>query len=281
MGAATFPEVMDQFCGSLLAPSERISVTPDSRLNAATLKGPVPGAHCCDTVGFFKVESAREAETVEQLVQLFAEPAAAEPADTWHRHFVRDVAWDARPEVPLFVGCTTELARSLALMAPEGVLAEGNTARHVAYARNCSSGELASVMDLAIDIRCSDVPEGARLQLEASTWQVELVINLNFIYTRTCERRKGAAAALVEFAGYVFHHEVERILEQLCPLAGQDDEDVIIRVRLEEDSLSQGGHMMRGLLAETLEANMSMMAEVESLPFENFAFESQLPLETA
>lgn len=281
MGAATFPESMDQLCGSLLAQTDRISVVPDSSFNAATLKGPVPGAHCCDTVGFFEIESAREAGTAEQLAQLFAEPAAAVPADTWHRHFVRDEAGDARPDVPVLVGCTAALAKSLALVAPEGVLAAGHTARHVAYARSFSSRELASMMDLAIDIRRTGVQGETHLQREASPWQVELVINLNFIYTRTCERRKGAAAALIEFAGYVFHHEVERILEQLCPLAGQDDEDVIIRVRLEGDSLSQGGHMMRGLLAEALVANMSMMAEVETLPFENFAFDSQLYPEPA
>jgi len=281
MGAATFPEVTDQFFESLLAPSGHISVAPDSRFNAAALKGPVPGAHCCDTVGFFEIESAREAGTAEQLAQLFTEPASAVPADTWHRHFVRDLAGEPRLDVPVFVGCTEELARNLALTAPEGVLADGHTARHIAYARNCSSGELASMMDLAIDIRQFDVSEQAAPPHEASPWLVELVINLNFIYTRTCERRKGAAAALVEFAGYVFHHEVERILEKLCPLAGRDDEDVILRVRLEGDSLSQAGYMMQGLLTETLEANMSMMAEVESLPFENFVFEAPILLKAA
>ena len=273
--ATSLPELADQFGDAPLASKSPLAdIGPDSSQNADAIKGCVPGAHCCETVGFFEVLSAYQAAKFGNLVELFTErPSIVEP-DTWHRHFARDAMQECRRDLPLFVGCPSHHARELAEYAPEGFAQSGREARHIAYARNRQSGELASVMDLAVQVASPCCTEDEIGEHAGGPWAVDIHMSLNFIYTRCSERRTGAAAALVEFAGYILHREVERIIAKACPRAEAHGEDVLIRVSLEPAVGSQGGFMMRGLLADTIDANISMMTECQRWPHENFCIQN-------
>ncbi|KWU17904.1 hypothetical protein [Burkholderia cenocepacia] len=243
-----------------VAPSEAslFPVRLANSMNSDTVRGPVPGAHCCETVGFYDILSARRAGDVETLTRVFSEAPSAAAEDCWHRLFQLDDAQEPHAFFPVFTGCSRETARALASLAPEGYVADQGESRHVAYARNHRTGELASVMDVALKVASTRHPE--RLSGNADVpLAVDVVLSLNFIYTRCSERRKGAAAALTEFAGYIFHREIEAVISHFCPEAEKLGEDLAIRVSLDPALGSQGGFMMRGLLAETLDANICMM----------------------
>jgi hypothetical protein len=275
--ANSLPELADHFgYASFVSKSPLADVGPDSSQNSAAIQGWVPGAHCCETVGFFEVLSAHQAAKFGNLIELFTERPAVVERDTWHRHFALDAAQERRLDLPLFVGCPSPHARDLAEYAPEGFAQSGHEARHIAYARSRQSGELASVMDLAVQVTSRHFTEDDISEPVDGPWVVDIHLSLNFIYTRCPERRTGAAAALIEFAGYILHREVERIIGKACPRAEANGDDVIIRVSLEPAVGSQGGLMMRGLLADTIEANISMMTDCQRWPHENFCIQNMV-----